>query len=385
MVIPVALRARELGLCEPLVMALTTARPVARAAGLKTVGFSDFARPEDAPWLARGEQMAAQLSHLAVDGIESAAYLGLSFADLVAERGLQSAESVYREEGRGAFLPVRFMERVLEEVRPQIVCATNSPRAERAAIMAAGNLSIPSVCMVDLFAIDEKRWIGQVGFADRVCVLNGAVKRSLVSIARRDVEVVVTGNPAFDRLCAPVDAQRVADLRNRMGHAGRRVLLWASHVEPVSHPWRPGVLGNALLPGQVLQALVAHLSHRNDWILAVRPHPSEAPPTLSDIPHVVLTGQDWPLAELLHMCDAVCTLVSTVGLEAHLMGKPVIQVTGSLFEDAAPYARMGIALSATLETLGSVIDNLPRASERTAVHYEPATEKIVQVLRGLVA
>ncbi len=384
MVVPVALRARELGLCEPMVLALTTAGPVARAAGLRTVGFSDFVQPGDAQWLVRGEQMAAQLPNASVDAVESAAYLGLSFADLVAGQGLQQALAAYRDLGRSAFLPVRFLERVLRQVQPQLVCATNSPRAERAAIMAAGRLGIPCACMVDLFAIDEKRWIGRSGFADRVCVLNQAVKQSLLACERHDKEVVVTGNPAFDRLFAPADDRLVGELRARLGYPGRRVLLWASHVEPASHPWRPGVAGNPVLPALVLQALIAHLGPRSDWVLAVRPHPSEAPPSLPGAGHVVLTGQDWPLAELLHASDAVCTLTSTVGLQAHLLGKPVVQVAGSIFEDAVPYARMGVALPATLASLGQVIDGLPASGGRAAAHDGPAAGKVVQVLRGLV-
>lgn len=383
MVVPVALRARELGLCEPLVLALTTAGPVARAAGLPTVGFRDFVEAADAPWLDLGAQLAAQLPNPSVEMAESAAYLGLSLADLAEQRGLEQAQAEYRELGRGAFLPVRFLRRVLSRVRPRLVCATNSPRAERAAILAAGQLSLPAACLVDLFAVDEKRWIGQAGFADRVCVLNDAVRQSLLRMQRHAEEVVVTGNPAFDRLRAPADAGRVAALRRRMGHPGRRVLLWASHVEPASHPWRPGVQGDPKLPARVLDALVAHLASRQEWVLAVRPHPSEAPPALAAREGVVLTGQDWPLADLLHTCDAVCTLTSTVGLEAHLLGKPVIQVAGSLFEDAAPYARMGIALPATLASLGRVIDQLPAPGPAPAIQGEPAADRVVQVLRDL--
>lgn len=385
MVVPVALRAQALGLCEPLVLALTTAGPVARAAGLKTVGFNDFTLPEDQPWLARGARMAAQLTNAPVDAAESAAYLGLSFADLAADQGVDQAQADYDAHGRAAFLPVRFLERVLTEVRPQLVCATNSPRAERAAVLAARRLGIPAACLVDLFAVDERRWIGRAGFADRVCVLNEAVRQSLLAMERRADEVLVTGNPAFDRLQVPPDPQRVAAIRQRLGHPGRRVLLWASHVEPASHPWRPGAVGDPLMPRRVLDALVAHLAARHDWVLAVRPHPSEEAPALPALDHVVLTGQDWPLAELLHASDAVCTLTSTVGLEAHLLGKPVVQVAGSLFEDAAPYAAMGIAVPATLASLGQVIDGLPAPGAAATAPAEAAADRVVHVLRGLAA
>ncbi len=385
MVVPVAQRARELGLCEPVVLALTTAGPVARAAGLKTVGFSDFVLANDKSWLEQGARMAAQLPNPSVDAEESAAYLGMSLADLAQVQGLVQAEAAYRDVGRAAFLPVQFLERVLRQIRPQLVCATNSPRAERAALMAARNLGIPSACMVDLFAVDEKRWIGRAGFADRVCVLNEAVKQSLLDMERTDEEVVVTGNPAFDRLFSRVDPDRVADVRRRLGDPQRRVLLWASHVEPSFHPWRPGVAGNPELPAEVLRTLTRWIINSSGWTLAVRPHPSEAPPQLPLHSHVVLTGQNWPLTELLHACDAVCTLTSTVGLEAHLLGKPVVQVAGSIFEDAVPYARMSIAQPATLATLTHVIESLSKAVAPPVIRETLATVRVVNVLKSLVA
>jgi len=384
-VIPLALRARALSLCEPLVLALTTAASAAREAGLPTVGFKNFLRPGDEPWLAVGRQLAAQLPTAPADIEESAAYLGLSYADLVVDHGPAIAENLYARSGRQAFLPRHFLERVIKRVKPQLVCATNSPRAERAALMAAGKMGIPCVCVVDLFAIDEKRWIGLKGFASRVCVFNEAVRQSLLDMERRPEEVLVTGNPAFDRLFDSAPAQRANHTRERLGSQGRRVLLWASQHEPMHHPWRQQV-GDTELPSRVLQTLIDYVHSREDWQLAVRPHPSEAEPVLPSSSKVVLAGRDWPLTELLHASDVVCTLTSTVGLEAHLLGKPVVQVGGSMFEDAAPFVAMGIAIRADLNNLGSVLDALPiRAQTTLALPALPAlaTGRVMDVMQSL--
>lgn len=384
MVVPVALRAKALGLCEPLILALTTAAPVARAAGLPTIGIKDFLTAADEPWLAMGEKLAAQLANAPVDLQESAAYLGLSYADLVAEHGEPAAAAIYEKSGRQAFLPIRLMQRVLGQLRPQLICATNSPRAERAAVVAAGMLGIPSACVVDLFAIDEKRWIGLAGFADRVCVLNESVRKSLLAMQRKPDEVLVTGNPAFDRLFEPAHALRASATRQRLQCGERRVLLWASQHEPSHHPWRQQA-GDSSLPGRVLEALIAYVGSRGDWLLAVRPHPSEADPVLPDHPRIRLTGRDWPLTELLYACDAVCTLTSTVGLEAHLIGKPVVQVSGSMFEDAAPFVAMGIALPATLDSLPAVLDDLPQWAPTSPAAPVSATDQVVAVLQSLTS
>lgn len=383
MIVPLALRARELGLCAPVVLALTTAAPVVRAAGLETLGFKDFLLPQDEVWLEVGRQLVKQLPSEPVDAEESAAYLGLSYADLVHEHGDELAAATYDKSGRQAFLPVHFLQRVIGRLQPQLVCATNSPRAEQAALLAAGQLGVAAACVVDLFAVDEKRWIGKRGFADRICVLNENVRQSLLEMERQPCEVLVTGNPAFDRLFEPAAAAGAAAVRERLGAGGRRILLWASQHEPAHHPWRAEA-GDPTLPGRVLRHLIDYVHSHEGWLLAVRPHPSELPPQLPVSDQVVLTGSDWPLTALLHVCDAVCTLTSTVGLEAHLIGKPVIQVSGSMFEDAAPFGAMGVATTVQLGMLGAALDALP-AQGTASAHIVPefSTDRVLAVLQQL--
>jgi hypothetical protein len=82
---------------------------------------------------------------------------------------------------------------------------------------------------------------------------------------------------------------------------------------------------------------------RTDCVLCIRPRAGEDLPVFPADPRIVLTGQDWPLASLLHATDLVVTLTSTVGLEGHLAGCRLIQVLGSVFDQAMPLARYGIA------------------------------------------
>jgi hypothetical protein len=380
MVLPVAQRVRELGIARPLVLALTTAQVPSRAAGLETVGFADFARPEDAPALAHGAQLLIGLSSSNADPRESAAYLGLSYADLVEQLGADAAAQAYRTFGRQCFHPLPTLRRILQAVSPSLVVATNSPRAERAAIEAAGELSIPSVCLVDLFAIDEKRWIGQPGYANRVCVLNESVRQTFLAEGRAPDEVVVTGNPAFDRLFDPAHRQAAIAVRHRLNAGGRKVVLYAPSPEPQRHPVREQV-GNERLPHEVLAHLLVWSRGRPDVVLAVRPHPSQAQEiSLPEDENAVLTAQDWPLEPLLHSSDAVCVTVSTVGLQAWLIGKPVVQVPGSMFDDGAPFAAMGIARSAPMAVVGAAMDAalVETASERTP--QVPAVPQVVKVL-----
>jgi len=377
MLIPVAQALRASGIARPLVLALTTAAPVARDSGLDVVQFKNFLKPGDEVALARGRQLMTDLRGVVNDPEESAAYLGLSYTDLIEELGIAAAEASYRQHGRQAFLPVRMLTRILDTLQPDVVVATNAPRAERAAIVASSSKGIPAICLVDLFAIDEVRWIGQPGYANKVCVLNAAVRDFLIAAGRHPEEVVVTGNPAFDTLNTPESIDAGRRLRLQQGWNGKCVLLWPSQIEPAIHPF-DGRRGDPSLPDRVLQQLVQWTIKRNDAVLCIRPRAGE---TLPDVPmheRIIITGQDLALPHLLHACDLVVTLTSTVGLEGHLAGCRLIQVTGSVFDQSMPLYRYSIADDAVpVQSLSAALNRWATAPRRMARNLVPATQRVL--------
>ncbi|MDO9403324.1 MAG: UDP-glycosyltransferase [Polaromonas sp.] len=381
MVVPVAQALEAAGIARPLVLALTTAAPVARAAGLPVVQFKDFLRPGDEAALAHGQRLMAGMTNVA-DPAETAAYLGLSYAELETDVGAAQAGRRYARDGRQAFLPRRVLQRILAEVAPDVVVATNSPRAERAAIEAARALGLPSICLVDLFCMDEIKWIGAPDYADRVCVLNASVKAFLLASGRSAGQVSVTGNPAFDAVFEPAAVEAGRQLRRERQWAGHRVLLWPTQVEPAFHPFN-GEPGDTTLPGRALAALVAWVLDRKDCVLCVRPRAGEVAPVLPDHPRILVTGQETSLPALLHAVDVVVTLSSTVGLEGHLAGKRLVQVLGSVFDSAMPLAQYGIADEAVpLSDLGPALSRqveMPRKA--AAAGQGAATRRVVDVIR----
>jgi hypothetical protein len=383
MVVPVAQALQQSGRAQVQVLGLTTAAEVVRQAGLPLLQVKDFVRPQDEAAVAHGRELARGLPSV-VDAGETAAYLGLSYADLVAEAGAEEAARRYEALGRQAFLPRATLRRVLETVRPDLVVATNSPRAERAAVEASRELGIPSICIVDLFAIDEVRWIGQPGYADKVCVLNESVRSFLVDAGRQPGEIVVTGNPAFDALHAPGVAEAGQRLRQESGWAGQRVLLWPTQVEPPFHPFS-GIPGDPEVPARSLAAVVRWTLAQPDAVLCVRPRAGEAPPPLPADPRIILAGQDWPLPPLLHAIDLVVMLTSTVGLEGHLAGARLVQVLGSMFDEALPLARFGVADAAVpLDRVDAALDRWSRAPRRAADAAPRATPRVLAQLEAFL-
>ena len=385
MVLPVALAMARAGLARPRVLGLTTAAPLVREAGLDLLQFKDFITADDELALRHGKRLLQEMSVSVQDSEETIAYLGLCYAELEQDAGPDAARRQYQRDGRQAFLPLRTMQRILGAVKPSLVVATNSPRAERAAIHGAHMLGLPSVCLVDLFCLDEVGWIGQRDYADRICVLNESVRQFLVRAGRDATQVCVTGNPAFDALGDTTHVVEGASLRERNRWSGKKVVLWPTQVEPAFHPFngKPGDVG---LPQRALSKVIDWVRAREDCILCIRPRAGEAVPHFPDDPRIKLMGQDIVLASLLHAVDTVVTLNSTVGLEGHLAGKRLVQVLGSVFDDAMPLKQYGIADEAVeVELIPQALDrcvDMPPAAARPI--QLDASAKVMDVLRGFL-
>jgi hypothetical protein len=387
--LPVARRVRELGIARPLYLALTTAAPLVREAGIAAIGFADLITEADVQARIKGEELAAALDVRAADRDESVAYLGLSYVDLEQREGPARAAALYAEYGRQAFLPLGVLERVVRKFEPSLVVATNSPRAEQAALQVAGALGVPSVCLVDLFGIWERERLAAPNYATTVCVLNESVRDSLVRAGRPPQDVRVTGNPAFDTVLDPAVRVAGAALRHDAGWEQLHVCLYASSPEPATYPglWQRG---DPAFPRRIESALLDAVIADPSLALWVRRHPSE--PVASKVaalghPRIRVSPAEMPLHACIHASDEVIVTVSTVGVEANLAGKYVTQVRGSMFDHLSPYLAMGIAQrELTLEQLARGYDQpqggvVPDGGKAAG----PAADRVVEILQWVQA
>lgn len=381
MVLPLALAVRAAGLAEPVVLALTTAAVPVRQSGLPMLQFKDFLREDDEVSRGHGERLLAALPTPAIDPAESLAYLGLCYAELEAQVGAEQARLRYARDGRQAFLPVQTLMRMLRSVNPDLVLATNAPRAERAAIMAARQLGLPAVCVVDLFGIDEIGWLGAPDYADQVCVLNASVKQFLLSHGRSESQVSVTGNSAFDTLLLAQHRHKAAQWRQERGWQSHFVVLWPTQTEPALHPFN-GRPGQPNLPQRALDQVVAWVLAQPDAVLCIRVRAGEAVPTVPSHERIAVFDQAFDLPPLLHMTDMVVTLNSTVGLEGHLVGTRLVQVLGSVFDQAMPLKAYGIADEAVpVSEIGAALARCRALPRAIPASLTPATDRVLDVLR----
>jgi hypothetical protein len=375
--------------CEARILALTTAAAVARRAGEQPLGYLDFCTGEaGARALRYGEELIAGQQHPEVAREESLAYLGLNFMEWVDTLGEDGAWARWREVGRQGFRPTRFMRRVLEQLQPDVVVATNSPRSEQAAIEAARELGIPTLSMVDLFALASDPYRARSVHADRIAVLSEGTRANLVAAGIDAARIVVTGNPAFDSLAGPQARAAGQGFRRERGWDQRPVLLWAGHMEPEDADAR---VAGAALGHAVQQQLLAWTLARDDACLAIRYHPNEwhrfAPPAAHPRIHWSQPDRE-PLLPVLAASDLVIVQATTVGAQAHAAGKQVLSLAFSplVQRSGMDYGRLGLATAVPgLEALPGALERALAARSGAAAPREPQGNAAERVAREIAA
>ena len=361
-----------------VLLALTTAAQACRDRGIEHVRLVDFLPVLDVSVVAVGQGLSVgQTIHPSVGAEETFAYLGTGYRDLIDARGAEAAEERYRTLGRQAFLPVASMRRILQEVAPDVVLTTSAPRCERATVIASGELGLPAIVIVDLFALSEEAWLADPRFGAMVCVLEEGVRSRLLTAGRKPESVTVTGNPVFDRLADPELHRRGRVFRSERGWNSSSVITWASQPEP----------SDPNLPRRIEVVLAQALDSHPEWQLVVRRHPSEQAPPPPAHPRLHVSTRADDLHTLLAASDVVVTMTSTVGLEALLLGRPLVTFDGSENTRYCPYAAMGMSLGV------STMEGLPLAIRQALAGGAPspvlpqvghACERIVAVIDKLL-
>ena len=370
------------------VLALTTAKSIFDGCGYELLTYETMSYLEEADYEKYGINLTGNHDvQSIVSKEESIAYHGINYLNLVREFGAVSASEKYSLLGRQCFLPIDFMSKVLRQVQPDLVVATNSPRTERAVLEAARLVNIKSVCVVDLFALQEKEWLSSPNYATKVCVLNSFVKDMLVKEGRKAEDIVVTGNPAFDKLSNESTRTSALQYQKSSLPKGKKVLFWASQPEPEIHPFTKACGGDPDLPIKIEHKLIDFVENNVEWILVVRHHPSENRAFCYESPRVLFSSKSESMTDLLFSCDCLVTIASTIALEAHLIGKPVVTVDMSIFTVDAPFSDMKISLGVeNLLDLESTIKRAINAHDSAPSEYSllNATDNVIEIINKVI-
>lgn len=329
------------------VLALTVGYAAALRMGLQPLGYRDFLHLTDSKRaLALGRSLLEGNRHPDVDEAESCVYLGVNYLDWIERYGEEGARQRYKQGGRRAFLPLNFMGRVIDELQPSVLVSTSSPRSEQAAIEAAVARGVPSLTIMDLFALPYDIFLRQPVHADRITAMSGVVRANLMAAGIAAERIRVTGCPAYDALQDPAHGQAGQAFREALGWQKLQVVMWAGYKEEgayVPAAWQGTAFGL-----EVERRLRDWVSRTPSAALIVRYHPNQFHyfSSLGEQERVYLAqpAQE-PVQPQLHASDAVVVQTSTVGLEAALLGKRVLalQYAPSVVDLGFDFSRLGLA------------------------------------------
>lgn len=311
---------RELSDTKIEILALTTAAPQLRKEKIPFSSLSDLMTQEEILEVKSiGEQLSESIwdSSSGIRYEESCAYLGVGMSELISLHGHKAAMEKYLFEGRAAFLPLNFMTAVLERISPNLVILTCNVRFERAALVAAKSLGVPTLLIDDLFGFsmleDGKNIISPEYWPDYLIVLNKDVMLKLSTLGFPASRIFPLGQPAFYRWID--DFQSGSPPPRPSWSVGKKLITYIT-------PARRDVLWTQL---NILNKIA---KHRPEWSFWIRLHPSvgadefvKNAPTLA--PNVGRTPV-YSLSNQLKISDLVIVFRSTVGMLCLISGVPLV-------------------------------------------------------------
>lgn len=363
---------RENGAFEPVVLAFTTAKNDCKARCIACQTMLDFVHLFPPQAIEIGQKLASELAYHAIDVEESAAYLGISFWELVQEFGEEEAYKLYREKGRSVFCPVKAMEKILAELKPDMVVSTNSPRCEKALLKAANNLGATSICVADFYVDKTATWLAEDWCGTKICVLDEFVKQQLIDIGRNPAQIIITGNPAFDHYGSKSAQEEAEKYRTENIRPYSKIIAYASNTEP------DGETKN--LPQLILDFLVKECK-RLGYRLSHRQHPSEAVATR---PEEVLNGNAVSLETFISSADLMVTFPSTVIYEARLLAVPTLALGMSGWMYISGYLAAGkYSIASNFEEISMVLEQLGERVKKLDLLKNKATNAVIEVIKGI--
>lgn len=329
---------REAPEVQLTVLGFTTARAAFERAGLDTQSYTSLLTPEDAPWRRAVAPHLPDTTHPDITAEETEAYFAIGLRDLVLAHGESAALERLEREQRKAFLPVQTFTRYLREEGFDLAITSTSPRSELAVQRAARALGLPGIAVSDLFLQHEASYICRPDYAPDVTVICDYVACHLREAGLPDDHRLhITGNPAFDGLGDAQHADAGRALRRRLGIGEQQRLI--TFICPGASR---SLVGKQFQSPQAVTAFLARfceLESDREYRFLLRQHPS-APFEIDTSPFGLVCPTGVDIEACITASDVLVMEASTVGMQAALIGKPVITIAADGYP---PYAALGVS------------------------------------------
>lgn len=250
------------------------------------------------------------------------------------------------------------LEGLIEAVKPRVlVCLTERNELVNLAFRMAAERGIPTLAIESHDMIWDSPLFGRLE-ADRLAV-SGTYSESIY--VRNGVpreKITVTGQPSFDGLARYRGKQHV----NREADERLLVVITQPPDVALTEDTRREMLRGALLAGREIQRLR----------VLIKPHPRD---DLGDLrlilselgaPRDALLPKKLDLYGLLASADVILTAFSTVGVEAIMLGRPVVVFKTGEGSSVLPYVDSQAVLRA--EDAGRTAEMIKRVIEGEVVH-----------------
>jgi UDP-N-acetylglucosamine:LPS N-acetylglucosamine transferase len=342
--------------------ALTTAQNTLKEKKLPFFSYSDLIGSNKLA-IKLGKQLLCEMGDSKIIPTqESIAYLGLSYLDLIQTHGESKALALYKDMGRHAFLQKATAKQVLEELKPDLLISTNSPKTEEALIRTASEKGIPTIIIIDLFSQKEiNERLGEDNYGSKLCVSTPYMKDLLILSGRKPTEIVITGNPAFDQLIENTKLFNTKNLRAKRDWQDKKIILWAKQ----SHP------NSTEINKEIEVKLFELVSTDENFALIFRPHPNDTE-TYSEYSHKSVYISKEPSSELpaiLKTSNIALSINSTTIFEAALLGIPSFTIEYSNFTENLSFAKAGITTG--IYSIDNLISTLKGPSNIRALKNLP--------------
>lgn len=238
--------------------------------------------------------------------------------------------------GRVIFLPINKMENILQKVNPDLVITTNSPRYEKATLIAAKNLNIKTLSIEDLFGVSgigvfrnlSKELIKFFNnnmyeniYGDCLCI---SCDFALKNLDKEKIKnILISGNPNFDKCL-----EKFNNLKEEKKFDKNEITLC----------YLTQNYDNKIIILKELEKIVTENRHIN---LIVKIHPNEKIEEYLKLVNnnkIIITNQN--LYENILKSDIIINVNSTSSLEAAILDKIVIGQKN----DYIPYNKMEIGV-----------------------------------------
>lgn len=250
-------------------------------------------------------------------------YLGLSMFELVQTYGEQKAFDLYNKKKRQAFLPVNIMKNILEYEKTSLVVTTTSPRFEEASLIAANELGIETIQILDLFGE-----LYPLPRANHIICMNSYISESLKKQGLIENKYYHFGQPAIEKTVKNILSVDKVVIKNKLGLNNNKVLLYATqkpniYNEDFSYH---NFAGYETINDNIF-SIFEFLYEKYNINILVRLHPNEDfndyKKWFDKYKFVQYANDKCNLEESLAICDVLLNQASTVSVEAISANKDV--------------------------------------------------------------